>query len=108
MDLEFYRDGTGDPRARSGRQDRDLARFLESDVQGSAVVGRAMLAAIDRVADGHAESWETTGNAYTLAVSRDEAALVAEHEDDAEIRRMPLDELREALASWVAFLERSL
>ena len=52
MSLEFYRDESGDPRARAGRDREALARFLESDIQGSATFGLEVLAAIEAVADG--------------------------------------------------------
>ena len=110
MDLEFYWDDTGDPRARAGEKANGagaarLAAFLESDVQGSDVFAREILEGIERVASGDLDGWESTGNAHTLTVNRSGALLEAELEDDAEPCRLSLKELRDALAGWLELLE---
>lgn len=112
MDLEFYWDDAGDPRARAGEKadaagaaGTRLAAFLESDVQGSDVYAREILEGIERVASGDLDGWETTGNAHTLTVDRTGARLEAELDEDAEPCRLALEELRDALAGWLAWLE---
>ncbi|HVR95179.1 MAG TPA: hypothetical protein VMW27_01095 [Thermoanaerobaculia bacterium] len=102
MKLEIYRDEAGDPRARSERS--LLGSFLESDLQGNPEHGREILRAIDEVAAGGAEAWEETGNAHTLILSPDIAVIEAEFED-APPCLLSLDELRDAVSAWVAFLE---
>ena len=103
MDLDFYWDETGDPRARGkGKGGALLAAFLESDIQGSDVYAREVLEAIERVAEGDLDGWETTGNAHTLSVHRTGATLQSEHddvtgEDAAEPARLSLDAVRKAL-----------
>ena len=80
--------------------------FLESDLQGSVNLCRETLREIDRVVNGERESWQDTGNAYTIIVSAQEARIEAELDDEAEPCRLPLADLREAVAQWLAFLER--
>lgn len=104
MNLEIYRDEAGDPRARSAPDRSLLARFLESDVQDNPEHGREILRAIEQVAAGETEVWEETGNAHTLVLSPEGAVIEAEFED-APPCRLSLDELREAVAAWVAFLD---
>lgn len=109
MDLEFYWDKAGDPRARSGgRGDlagARLASFLESDIQGSDAFAQEILEGVERVASGDLEAWEATGNAHTLTVKRTGAVLEAELEEDAEPCRLTLGELRDALVGWLELLE---
>lgn len=105
MKRDFYFDDAGDPRARG---ESLLARFLESDVQGSAGTAREILAALDRVESGEEDEWETTGNAFTLLVSPDGAAIepaYLEEEEETEPERVSLQELRSALNRWLELLE---
>lgn len=103
MFLELYRDEAGDPRARAGRDREALAQFLESDVQGSTASGREILEAIDAVAEGRLPEWTRTGNAYTLVLSAEGAAIEADFKDEAAL--VPLADLREAVTRWIELLE---
>lgn len=100
MQLQFYRDSAGDPRARC-----PLAAFLESDVQGSLEFAHEVLRALDRIESGEEETWEVTGNAHTLALTRDDATIWSEVDEDAEPFVVPTSLLREAVAGWVSFLD---
>ena len=72
MQLEFYWDEAGDARARAPHDARDrapgreVAGFLESDLQGSAAAAEEVLHAIDAVDSGRVPSWERTGNAPVM------------------------------------------
>ena len=105
MSLEFYRDESGDPRARAGRDREALARFLESDIQGSAAFGLEVLAAIEAVADGRLREWTRTGNAHTLVLSPEGAAIEPDFSEESEAGLVPLPDLREAVIRWVEFLD---
>ena len=105
MFLELYRDEAGDPRARAGRGREALAEFLESDIQGSTASGREILEAIDAVAEGRLPEWTRTGNAYTLVLAPEGAAIESDFEDEGEVDFVPLAELREAVTRWIEFLE---
>jgi hypothetical protein len=105
MQLEFYWDSAGDPRARGKGHGKALASFLEGDIQGSGKLGREILRAIDRIEAGKLDRWETTGNAYTLTLSPQGASLVNEIDEDAEPFELPLAQLKEAVADWTAFVE---
>jgi uncharacterized protein YacL (UPF0231 family) len=102
--MRLYHDSSGDPRAHGEKGRELLARFLESDIQGSAALGRQILAAIDKVAGGHLATWERTGNAYTLTLASGGAEVEPEMEDDAKPLHLTLAELRDALARWVDFI----
>jgi uncharacterized protein YacL (UPF0231 family) len=105
MQLEFYWDVDGTPRARGEGRGQVVARFLESDLQDSTAAAHEVLRAIDAVAIGRADSWERTGNAHTLTLSPESATLQDEIDEDAEPYRLPLPEIREVVADWVSFLE---
>jgi hypothetical protein len=102
--LDLYRDGQGLPRARCEGEGDLLARFLESDVQGSVITAYDILGMLDRVESGETERWEGTGNAHTLTLTTGGALIQDELEDDAEALNLSLAELREALDAWVALL----
>jgi hypothetical protein len=106
MQLEFYRDGAGDPRARcKGQGGQDLAGFLEADLQGSGKQGRAILRAIDGIEAGKLDGREFTGNSYTLTLSPAGASLVNENDENAKLHRLSLAELKTAVADWTAFVD---
>lgn len=105
MFLEFYRDESGDPRARAGRDREALAHFLESDVQGSAAFGLEILAAIEAVSEGGLGEWTRTGNSYTLVLSPEGAAIEPDFDEESEAGLVSLDDLREAVTRWIEFLD---
>jgi hypothetical protein len=106
--MRLYRDSSGDPRAHGEKGKELLARFLESDVQGSATLGRRILTALDKVAAGHLASWESTGNAYTLTLAPGGAEIEPEMDDSdtAEPLHLSLAELRDAVARWMDFIAK--
>jgi hypothetical protein len=106
MQLEFYRDGAGDPRARCKGRGEELAGFLESDLQGSGKQGRAILRAIAGIETGKLDGREITGNSYTLTLSPAGASLINENDEKAKPCRLSLAELKKAIADWTAFLEK--
>lgn len=105
MFLEFYRDEAGDPRARASRDREALAHYLESDVQGSATFGLEILAAIEAVSEGHLDDWTRTGNAHTLVLSADGAAIEPDFDEESEAGLVSLEDLREAVTRWIEFLD---
>lgn len=101
MKLDLHRDGQGLPRAGG---ESLLARFLESDVQGSVITAYDILGMLDRVESGETELWEGTGNAHTLTLTSEGALIQDELADDTEALHLPLAELREALNAWIGLL----
>ncbi len=87
-------------------ESRDLiAQYLVSDVQESPEVTLLLLDLVDQVASGDLESWEGTGNAFTLTLTAEGATIQPEFGSDDEPRRVSLDDLREALDDWLAMIE---
>lgn len=107
MQLEFYWDRAGDPRARCKGIARVVAAFLESDLQDSSAAAREVLNAIDEVEAGRLPSWERTGNAYTLTLSPDGTEIMDEMDDAGEPYPLSLSEIREVVSDWLVFLEES-
>ena len=105
MQLQFYRDAAGDPRAQCDPPGHTLADFLESDVQGSTATAHEILRALDRVEAGDVGFWEATGNVHTLTLSPERASLRNEHDEEAEPYETSLSQLRQVLADWVSFLD---
>lgn len=105
MQLEFYWDAAGDPRALCKGPGGMVAGFLESDLQGSVAAAHEVLRALDDVESGEVASWERTGNAYTLALTPDGATLWNEMDEEAEPYALSLAELRQVVADWLSFLD---
>lgn len=105
MQLHCYWDEADDPRARCDLSYELLAGFLESEIQGSISVCREILQAIDSVVTGACDTWQETGNAYTLTLAPQGASIEAEFDEDAEPCRLALGDLRHAVAQWLGFLE---
>jgi hypothetical protein len=106
MQLEFYWDSAGDPRARCKGRGEELAGFLESDLQSSGKEGRAILRDIDRIEAGKLDRREITGNSYTLTLSPAGASLFNENAENAKPCELSLAELKAAVANWTAFLDK--
>ena len=106
MQLDCYWDTDGDPRVRYSPAQALLAHFLESDIQGSLELCQDILQAIGKVETGQLETWEQTGNAHTVNLTAKEACIEAEFDSKAQPCRLTLQEMREALGGWRAFLQQ--
>jgi hypothetical protein len=91
----------------SGRRGEALASFLQSDVQGDLEAARALLAEIDAVTRGEAPLRAAVGNAYSVAVLPDGVTIRNEVIEDVRPERYTFDEMRQALGTWVAAIERA-
>lgn len=100
----FYRDDQGDLRAETGRAQRLLGRFLETDIQGSRGLLDDALNALDDIAAGRRKRWQMTGNAHTLTLSKRRVRIHAEFGRSADLVLSPAV-LRQALLEWEALME---
>lgn len=105
MQLEFYWDAAGDARARCKGRGRVVAGFLESDLQESVAAANEVLRAVEEVAAGRTESWERTGNSYTLTLDAEGASIQNEIKAETEPYQLSLPEIREIVTDWISFLE---
>src|SRR5215510_12112922 len=104
MDLSFFHDQAGEPRASCAPPYDLLGHFLESDIQGNRTVCQDILQILDRVAAGELQVWQQTGNAHTLVLTADGAYITADFDPAARPCHMALAEFRSALERWCAFL----
>ena len=105
MELNFYRDANGDPRADGGSANQLLAGFLESEIQGSSKMCGFLLDAIDRIINGSLEQWEESGNAYTIALIRQGVRIEALFDDSVSVFELSLERFRDTVLRWKAFIE---
>jgi len=105
MAHRYYRDAKGDPRAATGRDQRLLGLFLESDIQGSGGICDEVLSALDDIAAGRCKRWQMTGNAHSLILSKRRARIHAEFGKSPDLILSPA-ELRQALLEWKLLLGR--
>jgi len=102
----FYRDAKGDFRAKTGRDQRLLGRFLETDMQGSIRMCDEVLAALDDITAGRKKHWQMTGNSHTLLLGKRLARIRAEFGSAPDLV-LSLAGLRQALLEWKTLLENS-
>ncbi|HKV07388.1 MAG TPA: YacL family protein [Thermoanaerobaculia bacterium] len=107
MQLQFYWDSEGTPRAQCDPPGSTVADFLESDVQGSLELAHEILRALDRIDAGTIDSWEVTGNAHTLTLSKQGVAIQSEVDEDAGPMLLAKSQFREVMAGWVSFVGRT-
>ena len=105
MKIQFYRDPAGDARARGRGRGKVVAGFLESDLQDSPASAKEILRAIEDVEAGRVDSWKRTGNAHTLTLSPEGAAIQDEMAEEAKPALTSLPEIRKAVADWISFLD---
>jgi hypothetical protein len=78
---------------------------LEQDIRGHAAPCRELLQLIDATARGDEPPWEATGNAHTLTVGLDGAHIENEYAIPSASCDLSLDDLREAITTWLECLE---
>jgi hypothetical protein len=104
-----HRAGFLEGRARqgSGRHGEILASFLQSDVQGDLATARAFLAEISAAERGEKPQPGGVGNAFSIAITADGAIIRNAVMEDAPAESYSLGELRDALETWIAAIERT-
>jgi len=104
-----HRAGHLEGRARpgSGRHGEILASLLQSDVQGDLAGARALLAEIAAAERGEAPQPAGIGNAFSIAIGPDGASIRNAVVEDMPPEGYGLDELRQALETWIAAIERA-
>ena len=91
----------------SGRHGEVLASFLQSDVQGDIDSARALLAEIGAAERGEAPQPAAIGNAYSVAVSPEGVTVYNAVIENSRPEHYGFDELRQALGTWIAAIERA-
>jgi hypothetical protein len=97
----------GRARPGSGRHGEILASFLQSDVQGDLETARMLLAETAAAERGENPQSGGAGNAFSITISPDGAVIRNAVVEDAVPERYGLAELRVALKTWIAALERA-
>jgi hypothetical protein len=91
----------------SGRRGQLLAGFLQGDVQGDLAAARALLAEIAAAERGGAPRPPAIGNAYRVAVTHESVEIGNAILENRPPERYAFDELRLALGTWIAAIERA-
>jgi hypothetical protein len=97
----------GRPRPGSGRHGEILASFLQSDVQGDLETARMFLAEAAAAERGEPPQPGGAGNAFSIAIAPDGAVIRNAVIEGAVPEHYSLAELRTALETWIAAIERA-
>lgn len=104
MDLKFYFDSNGDPRARCPARYDLLGQFLESDIQGSVDFCREILEKVVEITKGIIDYREVTFNAHTLVLFPRTACIEPLFGDASESLKIPIVQFKQVLEDWKTFL----
>lgn len=96
----------GRARPGSGHHGEIIASFLQSDVQGDLETARMFLAEVAAAERGEKPQPGGVGNAFSITVSPDGGVIRNAVVEDAAPERYSLAELRAALETWIAAIER--
>jgi hypothetical protein len=96
----------GRPRSGSGRHGEILASFLQSDIQGDLAAAQALLHEIAAAKRGEKPQPGGVGNAFSIAIAPDGAAIQNAILEGATPEHYTLRELRAALETWIGAIER--
>jgi hypothetical protein len=96
----------GRARPGTGRHGEILASFLQSDVQSDIETARMLLSEIAAAERGETAQPGGVGNAFSIAISPEGAVIRNAVIEDAVPERYSLAELRAALETWIAAIER--
>jgi hypothetical protein len=97
----------GRARPGSGRHGEILASFLQSDVQSDLETARMLLAETIAAERGENPQSGGAGNAFSITISPDGAVIRNAVVEDTVPERYGLAELRAALKTWIAAVERA-
>jgi hypothetical protein len=90
----------------SGRHGEIIASFLQSDVQGDLETARTFLAEVAAAERGEPPQPGGAGNAFSIAISPGGAVIRNAVIEGAVAEHYSLAELRTALETWIAAIER--
>lgn len=97
----------GRARRGAGRHGELVASFLQSDVQGDLTTARAFLAEVEAAERGEKPQPGGVGNAFSVTISPGGAVIRNAVVEGAAPERYTLGELRSALETWIAAIERT-
>ena len=97
----------GRPRPGSGRHGETIASFLQSDIQGDIETARTLLAEIAAAERGEPPQPGGAGNAFSIAIGPGGAMIRNAVIEGAVAEHYSLAELRTALETWIAAIERA-
>jgi hypothetical protein len=97
----------GRARRGTGRHGGILAAFLQSDVQGDLGTARALLEEIAAAERGEPPQPGGVGNAFSIAINPAGAMIRNAVMEGATAEPYSLGELRAALVTWIAAIERA-
>ena len=97
----------GRARPGSGRHGEILAGFLQSDVQGDLETARSLLTETIAAERGEPPQPGGAGNAFSITISPEGAVIRNAVVEGAAPERYSLAELRSAIETWIAAIERA-
>jgi len=97
----------GRARPGTGLHGEILASFLQSDVQGDIETARMLLAETAAAERGESPQSGGAGNAFSITISPEGAVIRNAVVEGAAPERYSLAELRSAIETWIAAIERA-
>lgn len=94
-------------RPATGRHGEILASFLQSDVQADLATAHSLLDEIAAAERGEAPQPSGVGNAFSIAITPDGTIIRNAVVEGARPEHYSLEELRTALETWIAAIERA-
>src|SRR6266404_1963632 len=91
----------------SGRHGEIIASFLQSDIQGDLETGQILLAEVAAAERGEEPQPGGVGNAFSIAIAPGGAVIRNAVIEGAVPEHYSLAELRTALETWIAAIERA-
>ncbi len=98
--IHIYTDPNGAKRVETYGSLDALASFLEQDVQSSTRFADEILSIVEELRRGDRSTWEATGNAHTVSLTRSTATI--ENEFTGESCELDLATFAQAVSRWRA------
>jgi hypothetical protein len=96
--IRIYKGEDSVVRVDAGSTYAPLASFLEQDVQSSIRFTDELLEAVNQIRCGGQASWEGTGNAHTVSISKSRVRI--RNEFNEGWCDLSIDEFAESLMQW--------
>jgi hypothetical protein len=107
FNLDFYIDAEGYFKVKTAPEYALLADYLESEIQGLAVICEDLMAKIADIESGDRAETQGVGNGYGLAIALGKATIWSEFTEPQVFLELPLDVFKRSLQTCLSFLKQN-
>ncbi len=110
MKIKFFKNERGYKHADWADEElnsRELAWFLNDDIQADDVWCRQLIQIVENIQSGEVLNWEGNGNAHVLTLRQDGAEVENLYDESLPKVRISLSQFKQVIEAWLQFIKGS-